>query len=84
MRIHLLPIPLPALVLSLGFVAILQAAEPNALTAQEKKDHWQLLFDGRTMNHWIDPAGFLGSGTGLPISLVIRRGPTLGGDHPGS
>jgi hypothetical protein len=35
-----------------------QAAEPhNMLSAKERADGWQLLFDGKTMHHWIDPAG---------------------------
>lgn len=34
-----------------------QAAEPhNALSAKERAEGWQLLFDVKTMTHWINPA----------------------------
>jgi hypothetical protein len=35
-----------------------QAPDPhNTLSAKERADGWQLLFDGKTMNHWVNPAG---------------------------
>ena len=34
----------------------LAAAEPNTLTAAERAAGWKLLFDGRTLNGWMDPA----------------------------
>lgn len=39
------------LLLSLSFCAVAQ----NRLTPQEKREGWILLFDGKTMNHWVDP-----------------------------
>lgn len=36
--------------------AYAQAKSPiNSLTPQEKRDGWILLFDGKTMDHWVDP-----------------------------
>lgn len=40
-------------VLFLSHVAI---AQNNALTPAEQASGWVLLFDGKTMNHWVDPS----------------------------
>ncbi len=41
----------------MGAMALgLAAAEPNALTPAEKAAGWQLLFDGKSLNGWTDPA----------------------------
>jgi Domain of Unknown Function (DUF1080) len=39
----------------LGCIAT-AAAEDNKLTREEKKDGWKLLFDGKSLKGWIDPA----------------------------
>jgi hypothetical protein len=44
-----------AAILFAGFVAIGQPAH-NTLSEEERAGGWQLLFDGQTMNHWIDPS----------------------------
>jgi hypothetical protein len=31
---------------------LVAASDPNALTAQQKKDGWKLLFDGKTLDKW--------------------------------
>ncbi len=36
----------------LGASVVLDAQQPNALTAAEKSDGWQLLFDGTTLSGW--------------------------------
>lgn len=48
--------------LTVGFVILALApaslrAEDNALSAQEQKDGWILLFDGRTTKGWMTPKG---------------------------
>ena len=35
---------------------VLVAAEPNTLTAAERTAGWKLLFDGKTLKGWVDPA----------------------------
>lgn len=41
----------------LGTTAIAVSAEKNTLTDQEKKDGWQLLFDGKSTKGWMTPKG---------------------------
>ncbi len=45
-----------ALVFLLLGAAAFAAASDNQLTPQEKKAGWRLLFDGRSLKGWIDPA----------------------------
>jgi hypothetical protein len=50
---------LPALFPCLwALLALSQASvtQNNALTAEEQNSGWTLLFDGKTMNHWVDPS----------------------------
>jgi hypothetical protein len=43
------------------------AAAENTLTPAEKKEGWTLLFDGKTMNGWLDPAKKDKPGTGWKV-----------------
>jgi hypothetical protein len=59
--------------------ALLFAAE-NQLTPAEKKEGWTLLFDGKTMNGWRDPAKKVVPGNGWKIedaSLATVKGPNI-------
>ena len=47
----------------------LQAQTPNTLSAQEKKEGWKLLFDGRDLNGW-----HRYNGKGTPSSWKIEQG----------
>jgi hypothetical protein len=37
-------------------LAAAQENTPNTLSAQERSEGWQLLFDGKSMKHWVDPS----------------------------
>ena len=65
---------LPALLM---LPALVFAAE-NQLTPAEKKEGWTLLFDGKTMKGWRDPAKKVKPGNGWKIedaSLATVKGP---------
>ena len=40
----------------LALLPSLLLAQQNVLTPAEERDGWVLLFDGKTMDHWVDPA----------------------------
>jgi hypothetical protein len=54
------------LALSLILASLAVAAE-NTLTPTEKKEGWSLLFDGKTMKGWLDPAKKVQPGTAWKI-----------------
>ena len=59
--------------------ALVFAAE-NQLTPAEKKEGWTLLFDGKTMKGWRDPAKKVKPGNGWKIedgSLATVKGPNI-------
>ncbi|HWQ57309.1 MAG TPA: DUF1080 domain-containing protein [Bryobacteraceae bacterium] len=47
---------LKTLTCALALAAVACMAQPNHLTSQEKSAGWQLLFDGKTLSGWDDPA----------------------------
>ena len=47
---------LARVLLAVSAAALLMGADANTLTPEEKTAGWQLLFDGRTMAGWKDPA----------------------------
>jgi hypothetical protein len=53
--------------LLLIFGTLAGAAAENTLTPAEKKEGWTLLFDGKTMNGWLDPAKKDKPGTGWKV-----------------
>ncbi len=46
-----------ALVSAIALLPLARIEEENALTDQEKKDGWQLLFDGKSTKGWMTPKG---------------------------
>jgi hypothetical protein len=56
----------------------LAAAQQNVLTPKEKKQGWQLLFDGRTFRNWEDPSKKSPPGD----SFVIEDGCLKATSHP--
>ncbi len=38
------------------FLAVAQNPSLNKLSEQERAEGWQLLFDGKTLNHWVNPS----------------------------
>src|SRR4051794_4860725 len=55
-------------------------AEENVLSPQEKKEGWVLLFDGKTMNNWNDPAKKVVPGDAWKIEdggLATVKGPRI-------
>ena len=53
-----------------------QAAADNELTKQEKKDGWQLLFDGKTLNGWKIYKGESGSSWQVVDGMLCSTKPT--------
>ena len=58
--------------------ALAAHAADNELTAQEKKDGWKLLFDGKTFANWEDPTKKTPPGD----SFVIDNGTLLSVPRP--
>ncbi len=55
-------------------------ADPNTLTPQEQAAGWKLLFDGKTFEHWFDPATKTPSGDSWTIEdgcFVAKREPRI-------
>ena len=52
-----LPIVLAFIVLTLAPTVTTAYGEENSLTDQEKREGWQLLFDGQTTRGWMSPKG---------------------------
>lgn len=60
--------------------AIVAAAQTNTLTSEEKKAGWILLFDGKTMKGWVDPAKHTPPGDAWSIedgTLKAKRHPNI-------
>lgn len=65
---------------ALALAACAAAAEHNRLTPQEQAAGWQLLFDGRTMNGWVDPAGKSPPGDAFTVEdgcIKVRAKPRI-------
>jgi len=71
-----------ALALLLPLLALTAHAEPNTLTAAEKKEGWRLLFDGKTTAGWtaIGKSEFPAQGWVVDDGALVHKAKGGGGD----